>query len=95
MRKYEIVIIANPDIDEDSLNGIIEKISGWVSDSGGAIEKIDHWGKKQLAFRIQKQRDGQYVLITANMPPHATKELSNNLRFVENILRSMITVVEE
>ena len=95
MRKYEIIFIANPDIDEDSLNGIIEKISGWISNSGGTVEKIDNWGKKQLAYRIQKQRDGQYVLITANMLPHTTKELSNNLRFIENILRSMITVVEE
>lgn len=95
MRKYEVIFIANPDLDEESLNGIIEKISGWITDSGGTVEKVDNWGKKRLAYRIQKQRDGQYVLITANMPPAATKELSNNMRFIESIMRSMITLIEE
>ncbi len=95
MRKYEIVIIANPDLDEESLNGIIEKVSGWITGSGGEIEKIDNWGKRRLAYQIQKQRDGHYYLITANLEPSATKELSANLRFVENILRSMIALVEE
>ncbi len=95
MRKYEVLFIANPDIDEDSLNGVIEKISGWITTSGGVIEKVDNWGKKRLAYRIQKQRDGQYVLITATMEPSATKELSNNIRFIESIIRSMITLVEE
>jgi len=95
MRKYEVLFIANPDIDEDSLNGVIEKISGWIQASGGVVEKVENWGKKRLTYRIQKQRDGQYVLITANMEPSATKELSNNLRFVESIIRSMITLVEK
>ena len=56
---------------------------------------MDDWGKRRLAYRIQKQREGHYVLITANIEPSAMKEISNNLRFVESILRSMITLVEE
>ena len=48
-----------------------------------------------MAYRIRKQRDGQYVLITANMEPAAVKNLSQNMRFVESIMRSMITLVEE
>ena len=95
MRKYEIVIIANPDLDEESINGIVEKVSGWIKDSGGEIEKVDDWGKRRLAYRIQKQREGHYVLITANIEPSAMKEISNNLRFVESVLRSMITLVGE
>ena len=95
MRKYEIVIIANPDLDEESINGIVEKVSGWIKDSGGEIEKVDDWGKRRLAYRIQKQREGHDVLITANIEPSAMKEISNNLRFVESVLRSMITLVEE
>lgn len=95
MRKYEIIFIATPDLDEDNLNNVIEKVKGWIADDKGEVISVDNWGKKRMAYRIRKQRDGQYVLITANMEPAAVKNLSQNMRFVESIMRSMITVVEE
>ena len=95
MRKYEIIFIAHPDLDEENLNGVIEKVNGWIADDKGEVVSVDNWGKRKLAYRIQKQREGQYVLITANMEPAAVKNLSQNMRFVESIMRSMITVVDE
>ena len=95
MRKYEIIFIAQPDLDEENLNAVIEKIKGWIADDKGEVVSIDNWGKKRMAYRIRKQRDGQYILITANMEPASVKNLSQNMRFVESIMRSMITVVEE
>ena len=95
MRKYEIIFIATPDLDEDNLNNVIEKVKGWIADDKGEVISVDNWGKKRMAYRIRKQRDGQYVLITANMDPASVKDLSQNMRFVESIMRSMITVVDE
>ena len=95
MRKYEIIFIAQPDLDEENLNSVIEKIKGWITDDKGEVVSVDNWGKKRMAHRIRKQRDGQYILITANMEPASVKNLSQNMRFVESIMRSMITVVEE
>ena len=95
MRKYEIIFIAHPDLDEENLNNVVEKVKGWIADDKGEVVSVDNWGKKRMAYRIRKQRDGQYVLITANMEPAAVKNLSQNMRFVESIMRSMITVVEE
>ena len=95
MRKYEIIFIAQPDLDEENLNAVIEKIKGWIADEKGEVVSVDNWGKKRMAYRIRKQRDGQYILITANMEPASVKNLSQNMRFVESIMRSMITVVEE
>ena len=95
MRKYEIIFIAQPDLDEENLNTVIEKIKGWITDDKGEVVSVDNWGKKRMAYRIRKQRDGQYILITANMEPASVKNLSQNMRFVESIMRSMITVVEE
>ena len=95
MRKYEIIFIAHPDLDEENLNNVVEKIKGWVADGKGEVVSVDNWGKRRMAYRIRKQRDGQYVLITANMEPAAVKELSQNMRFVESIMRSMITLVDE
>ena len=95
MRKYEIIFIAHPDLDEENLNNVVEKVKGWIADDKGEVISVDNWGKKRMAYRIRKQRDGQYVLITANMEPSAVKNLSQNMRFVESIMRSMITLVEE
>ena len=95
MRKYEIIFIAQPDLDEENLNSVIEKIKGWITDDKGEVVSVDNWGKKRMAYRIRKQRDGQYILITANMEPASVKNLSQNMRFVESIMRSMITLVEE
>ena len=95
MRKYEIIFIAHPDLDEENLNAVIERVKGWITDDKGEVVSVDNWGKKRMAYRIRKQRDGQYILITANMEPAAVKNLSQNMRFVESIMRSMITLVEE
>lgn len=95
MRKYEIIFIAQPDLDEENLNSVIEKIKGWITDDKGEVVSVDNWGKKRMAYRIRKQRDGQYILITANMEPASVKNLSQNMRFVESIMRSMITIVDE
>ena len=95
MRKYEIIFIAHPDLDEENLNNVVEKVKGWIADDKGEVVSVDNWGKKRMAYRIRKQRDGQYILITANMEPAAVKNLSQNMRFVESIMRSMITLVEE
>ncbi len=95
MRKYEIIFITTPDLDEENLNSVIEKVKGWISESKGEVVSIDNWGKRRMAYRIRKQRDGQYILINANLEPASVKEISRNLRFVESIMRSMITVVDE
>ncbi len=95
MRKYEIIFIAHPDLDEENLNNVVEKVKGWITDDKGEVVSVDNWGKKRLAYRIRKQREGQYVLITANMEPASVKNLSQNMRYVESIMRSMITSVDE
>jgi small subunit ribosomal protein S6 len=94
MRTYEIILIFQPDLDESVVNETLEKVNGWISTSGGTVDKTDMWGKKRMAYEIKKQREGNYVMITSTMPPSATGELTTNMRFVEPILRSMISVVE-
>ncbi len=92
MRSYELVIIIQPDLEEDAVKGIIEKIQGWISDAGGSITKIDNWGKRRMAYEINKRRDGQYVLFEMQMPPTFSAELERNLRFLESVIRFSIIV---
>lgn len=95
MRDYEIIVVIHPDLDETTSNEVIERITGWITDGGGTIGKVDSWGKRKLAYEIRKQREGQYYLINTQMPPSYVTELGRNIRFIEPVIRSMITAVEE
>jgi len=94
MRKYELVCVVHPDLDETAFNGVVEKIKGWIAEAGGTIDKIDVWGRRRLAYPIKKQREGQYVLFNTSMPNTASNALDQNLRFLEPVIRYMITVVD-
>ncbi|NPV86061.1 MAG: 30S ribosomal protein S6 [Anaerolineae bacterium] len=94
MHKYEVMFIIQADLDEASTQGVIEKVTGWITESGGTVEKVDNWGKRQLAYRIRKQREGVYVLLHVNMPPAFSAELERNLRFLEPVLRFLIIAVD-
>jgi small subunit ribosomal protein S6 len=94
MHKYELVCIIHPDLDETAFNGALDKVKGWISDAGGSVDKLDVWGRKRLAYTVRKQREGQYVLLNVSLPPSATAGLDQNLRFLEPVIRYMITSVE-
>ncbi|NLG99846.1 MAG: 30S ribosomal protein S6 [Chloroflexi bacterium] len=90
MRNYEVVLIIHPDLDETALNGILDRVQGWIKDSGGSVDKIDLWGKRRLAYSIRKQREGQYVFMEAQIAPSFTAELERNVRLLEPIMRYSI-----
>jgi small subunit ribosomal protein S6 len=93
MRNYELVCIIQPDLDETAFKEVVEKVKGWVAEAGGSVDKEDVWGKRKLAYLIRKQREGQYVLFNISMPADATKELERKIRFLEPVMRQMLTVV--
>lgn len=94
MRNYEVLFIVNPDLDEAAVTGVVDKVKGWVTDGGGTVNKVDLWGKRRMTYIIRKQREGNYVLIEAGFAPAFAAELERNLRFLEPVMRFLITVVE-
>jgi small subunit ribosomal protein S6 len=94
MRKYEVVLIFHPELDENALNDALEKVKGWITTAGGSITKLDGWGKRRLAYIIRKQREGIYYLVNAEFSAAFANELDRNLRFHEPVIRYMITAVE-
>ena len=94
MRKYELVCIVHPDLDETAFHGIIEKVKGWIAETSGSVDKVEVWGRKRLAYTVKKQREGQYVLFNLGMEPVATASLEKNLRFLEPVIRYMLISVE-
>ena len=92
MRKYELVCVIQPDLDEAAFNTVVEKVKGWISESGGTVDKVDIWGRRKMAYIIKKHREGQYVLLNMTMSPTATFDLERNLRYQEPIIRHMLSV---
>lgn len=93
MRKYELMCILQPDLDETAFNGVLDKVKGWISESGGNVDKAEVWGRRKLASIIKKHREGQYVLLNVTLPPASTATLERNIRFQESIMRHMLSVV--
>lgn len=90
MRNYEVAFIAHPELDEASLNTLVEKAKGWVNATGGQVTQVDLWGRRRLAYPIRKQQEGQYILMQTQMAPAATHEVERNLRLTEQVMRFQI-----
>ncbi len=93
MRKYELVCIAQPELDETAFKGVVERVSGWVNETGGSVDKVDVWGRRKLAYVIHKQKEGQYFLMNVTLDPKSTSELERNIRYLETVLRHMLSAV--
>ncbi|MCL5611814.1 MAG: 30S ribosomal protein S6 [Chloroflexi bacterium] len=93
MRNYELVCIIQTDLDEAALNSVLDRLKGWVTESGGSVDKVDIWGKRKMAYQIRKQREGNYVLFNLSLDPQAARGLEQNIRYTETVLRHMLTLV--
>ncbi|NWG05525.1 MAG: 30S ribosomal protein S6 [Chloroflexi bacterium] len=93
MRKYELVCIVQPDLDETAFKGAIDRVQGWVTETGGSVDKVDVWGRRRLSYPIRKQRDGQYVLLNITLDPKSASGLERNIRYLETVLRHMLVAM--
>lgn len=90
MHQYELVIIIHPDLDDEAINQTLDKIKEWISKSGGSIDSVDNWGKKHLAYEIQKQNEGIYYLLNISAPGESISDLERNLKILESVMRHMV-----
>jgi len=95
MNKYELGVIIRADLDEEVFRAEMERVKGFVDRFGGTIEKIDDWGKRRLAYPIQKQNDGFYTFITYTSESSTPQEIESRLRLQENVLRFLTTRKDE
>lgn len=91
MRAYEAVLVLAPHLDEDGVLAFIERAQQALTQKGAEIDRIDRWGKLRLAYEIQHQKEGHYILIRCNAPPQGgTSELEHLCRISEDVLRHLI-----
>ncbi|MCG9132520.1 30S ribosomal protein S6 [Candidatus Poribacteria bacterium] len=94
MKPYELLLIITPDHDENEAEALTDQVKS-IIESGGAIVKVDPWGKKRLAYPIQKRNEGYYVLYIFESAPSFVAELNQSLHVIEAILRYMIVQYED
>ncbi|MFT0848806.1 30S ribosomal protein S6 [Actinomycetaceae bacterium L2_0104] len=94
MRDYEMMIIIDPTVDERNLGIFVDKLLQVVPNEGGSLEKVDIWGKRRLAYDIDKRSEGIYVVVDMKATPETAKELDRQLGLNEVILRTKLLRAE-
>jgi small subunit ribosomal protein S6 len=96
-RPYEVAFIVRLDVtDENSVNNTIDQVRAWIEAGQlGEVKKIDRWGRRKLAYEIDKQREGFYVLMESQIEPRALNELERSLNLSPFILRYIIVRTDE
>ncbi len=94
MRHYEIVFLVHPDQSEQ-VPGMVERYSNTVTSSGGAVHRMEDWGRRQLAYSINKIHKAHYILMNIECTEEALEELTTNFRYNDAILRNMVIRTDE
>lgn len=90
MRKYETIFILHPSLDEEAVKAGTEKFQGVIENGGGKVENVDFWGKRKLAYEINKVNEGYYTLINFEATPELPKELDRVFRITDGVIRHII-----
>ena len=87
MNKYELAVVVNAKLEDEERLAVIEKVKEYVTRFGGTISDVDDWGKRKLAYEIQKMHEGHYFFIHFEADPTCPGELEKQLRIMENVIR--------
>jgi small subunit ribosomal protein S6 len=90
MRHYELMVILDPSLDERTVMPSLETFLNVIKNAGGTVEKVDIWGKRRLAFEINKHAEGIYALLEVEAEPAAVAELDRQLGLNESVLRTKV-----
>jgi small subunit ribosomal protein S6 len=94
VRRYELMLVLRPDLADDKSQALIDRITRQISTSGGQIVKVAPWGRRRLAYPIDRHREGSYHIIHFEAPAESIIELERSLLITEELLRHLVTRVE-
>jgi small subunit ribosomal protein S6 len=90
LRHYEVMVILDPSLEERTVSPSLDTYLKVIRDAGGDVEKLDVWGRRRLAYEINKQSEGIYAVIDLRATPEAVAELDRQLRLNESVLRTKV-----
>ena len=95
MRKYEIMVLVDSDIDERQVPGLIEKHLEVITAGGGAVDNVDHWGRRRLAYDINKKSEASYTVLQVTCTPELVQEMDRLMSIDEKIVRTKVLRLEK
>ena len=95
MRVYEELFIMKPDLPEEEIDAFIEQMKTHIGNAGGTVDKIEKWGKRRLAYRVEKYREGSYVLLQFSAGAETVKEVERRLRVADSVIKFLTVRIDE
>lgn len=93
--QYELMVILDPGIDERQVPALLDRFLKVITAAGGTIDKVDVWGRRRLAYEIQKKTEGTYAVVDFTATSEATQELDRQLKLNESVMRTKVLRAEE
>jgi small subunit ribosomal protein S6 len=90
MRRYELMVILDPDLEERTIAPSLEQFLGVIRQGGGSVDNVDIWGRRRLAFEIKHKAEGIYAVLDVTAEPATVKELDRQLNLNEAVLRTKL-----
>ena len=90
MNRYELALIVNAKLEDEARAAVVEKAKGYITRYNGTITEVEEWGRKRLAYDIQKMHDGYFYFIQFEADPSAPAQLESEMRIMDNVLRYLI-----
>ena len=95
MRDYELVAIISPEVEEEGISKIVDKLSESIDNRGGVVGDIKRWGKRKLAYPISKFMEADYILARFKLTPKSVKEFEGEISALGDVLRYLVVKVED
>ncbi len=90
MRRYELMVILDPDLEERTVAPSLDRYLGLVRQDGGTVDSVDVWGRRRMAYEIKKRAEGIYAVVELTAEPATVKELDRQLTLNESVLRTKV-----
>ena len=90
MNKYELAVVLSAKLEDEERAAALEKVQGYITRFGGTVTNVDDWGKKRLAYEIQKMKEGFYYFIQFEAESSAPAEIESRIRIMDNVLRYLV-----
>jgi small subunit ribosomal protein S6 len=95
MRIYEELFILRPDVTEEEVDGYVEQLKQVITADGGTADKVEKWGVRRLAYRVEKRNEGYYVLIQFTSGPTVARELERRMRVTDMVIKFITVRIDE
>ncbi|HWO94028.1 MAG TPA: 30S ribosomal protein S6 [Dehalococcoidia bacterium] len=95
MRQYELVLVLRPDLEDELIERTLERVGNAIRNTGGEVTQTDHWGRRRLAYPIDRQMEGYYVVEQLRLDGQQASSVEGSVRLTEEIMRHLLVRKDE